>query len=275
MKDQKLKARSIRAIRIVVIAVFVFVTAVTCRCSMEVYAFSLAVPLPDVSGTYPVDIKANKASEKWESDISKIERRYGEELPEVDCIFYGSSSIRKWKTLAADMSKIKVLNHGFGGSKVPDCLYYADRMITAFKPESVAFYAGTNDIGKGASAVETYYNTLDFFRYIRKELPDTRIFYIAQTQQPKRAEYWDKMHMLNMMVKQYAKSDPLITYIDTEEELNNEDGSPRTELFVADGLHFNAEGYDLWKSIIQPVIYEKLEEDAQKAETHRDPPHLR
>ena len=45
----------------------------------------------------------------------------------------------------------------------------------------------------------------------------------------------------------------------------NEDGSPRTELFVEDGLHFNAQGYEEWSSVIRPVIYKKLAHD-KKAE---------
>lgn len=254
-----------RVIRIAAIAGCIIAAGCAINTINHVYAQCLAVPPVDYSGEYPVDIKEHKASEKWESSISRIEKRYDGELPEVDCIFYGSSSIRKWKTLDEDMRKLKVLNHGFGGAKVPDCLYYADRMITAFKPRAVAFYAGTNDIGKGASAVETYYNTLKLFRYINQELPDTRIFYIAQTQQPDRQKYWTKMHMLNVMVKKYAKGNPMVTYINTEKKMNNEDGSPRTELFVEDGLHFNAQGYEEWSSVIRPVIYKKLAHD-KKAE---------
>ncbi len=53
----------------------------------------------DKAVSYVPDIKRSSSSTKWESDISKIEYRYGEDLPKGKVIFYGSSSIRKWKTL--------------------------------------------------------------------------------------------------------------------------------------------------------------------------------
>ena len=236
-------------LRIAIVACFAVTAFCLCR-SEAAHACSIIVPSSDGFGYPSIDIRQNKASSKWESDVSKIESRYGQKLPEVDCIFYGSSSIRKWKTLDEDMKELKVLNHGFGGSKVPDCLYYADRLVKPFKPKAVAFYAGTNDIGKGSPVWKTYDYTLLFFNYIHRELPDTKILYIAQTQQPDRVKHWRNMQRLNTMVKEYAENDPLVTYIGTEEILNNEDGTPRTELFVEDGLHFNEMGYEVWTSVL-------------------------
>jgi len=33
-----------------------------------------------------------------------------------------------------------------------------------------------------------------------------------------------------------------------------QDGKPRRELFLKDGLHLNKEGYKLWASIIRPLL---------------------
>ena len=32
------------------------------------------------------------------------------------------------------------------------------------------------------------------------------------------------------------------------------EGNPRRELFVADALHLNADGYALWQSVIAPYV---------------------
>ena len=210
--------------------------------------------------SYVPDIKRSSSSTKYESDISKIEARYGAELPKGKVIFYGSSSIRKWSTLADDMSELEVLNHGFGGSKTSDCLYYSDRMIVAFEPSAVVYYCGTNDIGKGRSVDDAYADTIDFIAYVHHELPDTQIYYVAQTQQPKRAGKWPQMQELNDKVREYSLGDRRVTYIDTTKELNSEDGTARKELFVKDGLHFNSQGYEEWASIIRPVLYADLVE---------------
>ncbi len=209
----------------------------------------------DKAVSYVPDIKRSSSSTKWESDISKIEARYGEDIPEGKVIFYGSSSIVKWKTLAEDMSELEVLNHGFGGSKTSDCLYYSDRLIIAFKPEAVVYYAGTNDIGKGRAVEDAYTDTIDFIAYVHHELPGTQIYYISQTQQPDRTSKWSQMQELNEKVRDYSMGDRRVTYIDTTKVLNREDGSCRTELFLDDGLHFNSQGYEEWASIIRSVLY--------------------
>ena len=205
-----------------------------------------------------IDIKRSTSSSKWESDISEIEARYGDDIPKGAVIFYGSSSIRKWSSLAEDMSDIEALNHGFGGAKTSDCLYYADRMVVAFKPKAVVYYAGTNDIGKGRTVEEAYADTVDFIEYVHEELPKTQIYYISQTQQPKRSGKWSQMQELNEKVHEYSLVDDRVTYIDTTTVLNMEDGSCRTELFLNDGLHVNSDGYEVWASIIRPVLYADL-----------------
>src|ERR1700732_516917 len=45
-------------------------------------------------------------------------------------LFVGSSSIRYWKTLAADMAPAAALNRGFGGSTIADVDYYFDQVVT-------------------------------------------------------------------------------------------------------------------------------------------------
>src|ERR1700745_4416542 len=57
--------------------------------------------------------------------------------PPRPIVFYGSSSIRRWSTLSQDIPDYTVLNCGFGGSRLTDCLYYAPRGVTPFKPAAV------------------------------------------------------------------------------------------------------------------------------------------
>ena len=48
-------------------------------------------------------------------------------------MFLGSSSIRLWKTLAADFPDVSPVNRGFGGSTVPDSTGFAEPMANASK----------------------------------------------------------------------------------------------------------------------------------------------
>jgi lysophospholipase L1-like esterase len=39
-----------------------------------------------------------------------------------------------------------------------------------------------------------------------------------------------------------------------------EDGKPREDLFVADRLHLNRKGYELWTSIVAPRVREAMKD---------------
>ena len=49
-------------------------------------------------------------------------------------VFVGSSSIRLWSTLEEDMAPVPALNRGYGGSRIFDTIYWADRLVTAHDP---------------------------------------------------------------------------------------------------------------------------------------------
>ena len=61
-----------------------------------------------------------------------------------DCaiVFVGSSSIRMWRGLAADMAPYSVLNRGFGGATIADVNSYFDALIGHRASPAIFFYAG-------------------------------------------------------------------------------------------------------------------------------------
>src|SRR5262245_52424410 len=61
-------------------------------------------------------------------------------------VFVGSSSIRLWDTLAADMAPLPVLNRGFGGSQLAHVVHFADRAVLRYRPRGVVLYCGGNDL---------------------------------------------------------------------------------------------------------------------------------
>jgi hypothetical protein len=59
----------------------------------------------------------------FEQEVTSLEDRRIE-FSQRPIIFYGSSSIRRWKTLSQDFIGYPVVNCGFGGSRLSDCLRY-------------------------------------------------------------------------------------------------------------------------------------------------------
>ena len=220
-------------------------------------AKTASIPSSKKYGTQYKKRKKYKGPSKWKSAVAGIEKK-NSKAKTGRVIFYGSSSIRKWSSLKEDMAPLAVSNHGFGGCTVNDCVYYADRLIVPYKPEAIVFYAGTNDIAFGYSPKVVYKRTLNFISYIHKALPDTRIYYVEQTRQPKRNKYWSKMKKLNKYVKNYAAKDPMVTFISTRKALNTSKDKARKKYFVKDKLHFSKKGYAVWASVIRPVLYGDL-----------------
>ena len=190
---------------------------------------------------------------KWKGVVSQIGKHYIDK-PQDHIIFYGNSSIHRWATLKEDMAGLSVLSHGFGGSTVNDCLYYADKLIIPYNPKAVVFYAGTNDIGRGYSVNEVYTRTKEFFAYIHCRLPDTRIYYMSMPLQPKRIRYWASIRALNRKVKEYCRKDPRVTFINASAALNKGSLSKRSVYFLDDGIHLTEKGYKVWAEAVRAAL---------------------
>ena len=48
--------------------------------------------------------------------------------------------------------------------------------------------------------------------------------------------------------------DPKLAFLDCATPMLGADGKPRPELFKADGLHLNEEGYKLWSGLLRPLL---------------------
>jgi len=169
-------------------------------------------------------------------------------------VFIGSSSILLWDTLAEDMAPMPVLNRGFGGSVIAHVTHFADRIVLPYQPSAIVLYAGDNDIAFGLSADCTFRDFEAFVEHVRKAAPDTPIYYISIKPSPARWGLWEDMKRANRLIEARTKTDPAIDFIDVSEAMLDEQGEPIGELFLEDGLHMNAAGYDLWTSIVRPRL---------------------
>ncbi len=62
------------------------------------------------------------------------------------------------------------------------------------------------------------------------------------------------MQEVNARVKDRARKDDHLTYVDTATPILGPDGLPRKSLFRPDGLHLNADGYAIWNGILKPIL---------------------
>lgn len=73
----------------------------------------------------------------YEDEVSHLEERLKTVGKNPDVIFYGSSSIRMWESLAIDFADKEVVNLGFGGSTLAACVWFFERILKDFKPKAL------------------------------------------------------------------------------------------------------------------------------------------
>ena len=191
----------------------------------------------------------------WEKDIQKFEAADKANPPKPGAIlFIGSSSIEHWKDIASDFPGKRVLNRGFGGSRIADSTYYAGRIVVPYKPSMIVFYAGDNDVNDGHNAQQVFDDYVAFVARVRRDLPNTPIAYISIKPSPSRAKLLPVMNEANAKIRAYAAAHPHLIYIDVASKMLDASGQPRAELFLEDRLHMNRAGYDLWRGIIAPYL---------------------
>jgi len=170
--------------------------------------------------------------------------------PKNATLFIGSSSIRLWKTLAQDFPRHRAINRGFGGSQIIDSVNYADRIVIPYRPRRIVMYAGGNDINAGKSPQQVLADFQAFVRKVRAVLPNTEIAYISIAPNPARWSQVDKVREANALISDYTRQQHRLSFINVFPHMLGADGLPRPEIFVADRLHMNAKGYELWKQIV-------------------------
>ena len=193
----------------------------------------------------------------WEADIQKFEELdRTNTYPDDAVLFTGSSSIRMWNSIEEDMAPYPFIQRGFGGSRLSDFVVYTERIVYPHKSSAIVIFIA-NDI-HGGETDKTPREVLRLFRYvtntIRKEHPETPLFWIAITPTTSRWAVWPQIRQANKLIKDYCEKNDGLHYISTEGHFLNEEGKPRDELFLSDLLHLNEDGYRLWTGIIKSEL---------------------
>jgi hypothetical protein len=194
---------------------------------------------------------------KWEKDIQAFEKLDATEPDPADAIlFTGSSSIRLWSTIKEDLAPYTIIQRGYGGAKLTDFAFYADRIIYPHKFKALALFVA-NDITGGKNdrtpeeVLGLYQNIV---KQVRKKYKEEPIFFIQITPTNSRWRVWDKITEANNLIKNYSSQEEGLYFIETDDRFFGDDGKPRAELFRDDQLHLNADGYEIWTAVIKEKL---------------------
>jgi lysophospholipase L1-like esterase len=129
-----------------------------------------------------------------------------------------------------------------------------DRLVLAYEPGFIVVYSGGNDINARRTAEQVFESFQNFVGRVREKLPETPIAYISIAGNPKRWAQVAEVIKANALIETYTKQNPNLVFIDVFHPMLGVDGLPRPEIFSADNLHMNAEGYKLWTQIVGPYL---------------------
>ena len=194
------------------------------------------------------------AVEKWSKEMQRIEALDAKETDPADAVlFIGSSSIRLWSDIAADMKPWPVIQRGYGGAKFSDVAVFAEQMLKPHKYRALAIFVG-NDV-TGGTDDKSPEEVVRLFEHVvatsRRQAPQAPIFLIEITPTPRRWAAWEKINETNAALKKACQSGENLHFISTADQYLTADGQPMPELFKEDKLHQNRDGYTRWSRLIR------------------------
>lgn len=170
-------------------------------------------------------------------------------------LFVGSSSIRLWKNSVTLVSNSPALNRGFGGATIAELNYYYPRVIQKYSPKNVIFYCGENDLAHNLASVDSVFADFQKFAIrLKKDNPNTKLYYLSIKNSPSRMAFASKFEEMNARVKKWGEMDSNFTYIDFNTPLHNNAGMPDSSFFRKDMLHLNDLGYKCWEKALSPYL---------------------
>jgi lysophospholipase L1-like esterase len=219
---------------------------------------TVAPPDPPPVAASPSPIPANP----FESEVTSLEAKLSQSpISSSPIVFYGSSSIRLWKSLQQDFSGYAVLNCGFGGSRLTDCVRYANRIVIPRKPSAIVIYAGDNDLAMGTPPEKVFRSFQQLFAIFRGYSPSIPIAFVSVKPSPARMMFLENILRFNRLVEDFLKAQTDTEYIDVCSDMLGQDRKPIQALFVNDQIHLSAAGYQ----ILRREIGEFLSQECPKS----------
>lgn len=203
------------------------------------------------------NVRTNAQPYPFGEQIARFRQQDSISFPEKgQILFVGSSTFTLWHDVAAYFPDYPIINRGFGGSALPDLIYYANDVIFPYQPKQIVIYCGENDFAReeslSAEVVAGRFEQL--FAEIRAHLPETHVAFVSMKPCPSRAHLMEKFELANKLIQSFLAEKKNTTYIDVYHAMLNEDGTPKQKIFKEDNLHMNEKGYQLWQPIIKPHL---------------------
>lgn len=189
---------------------------------------------------------------RFKEEVAAIQKKYDTlwDSSKETVVFTGSSSVRTWEDLQDVFPEYQIVNSGFGGSQASDLLAYIDELVVNYRPKKVFIYEGDNDISFNKKPRVIIFDTKQIIKKIREANANTRIVLIAAKPSLARWHLKGAYKRLNRKFERLCKKDESMEYANVWDTMLN-GRKVKEDIFISDGLHMNAKGYELWYEVIK------------------------
>ncbi len=192
---------------------------------------------------------------EFQADVLQAEQSFhAAREPQGEIMLYGSSSLRFWETAEADLGHAPLFNLAFGGSTLPACSHYLDRLVTPLAPRGMIFYCGDNDLSRHGDPLRVVRHFNRFADRLAERLPQCRCLLVSIKPSPLRTHLMDAIQVANQGMADAVAKRANWRFISVYDAMLDDEGSPRAELFVDDRLHLSPAGYAIWAGKLRPQL---------------------
>jgi lysophospholipase L1-like esterase len=211
-----------------------------------------------IAGPAPVAPRAQAAQavpHRFEENVRAYEEADKTDPPPAHAILLaGDSQFYRWKTLHEDLPDYTIVNRGIDSFQTSDLIYFADRLILRYAPRMIVLHVGGNDVNNGKTPDQILADFKTLVATVRTTLPDVPIAFSSITPGPGRWSQAAQRTQTNLVIKRYVATQKGLLFIDLWDAMLTPDGQPREDLWVADRIHPNHEGYLIRVRIMRPLL---------------------
>ncbi len=171
-------------------------------------------------------------------------------------LLVGSSTFKRWTNAVTDVAPLPVTNRAFGGSQTSHQLKFFDQVVPPCRPQLIVWYCGSNDIKGKKDPKEVLVRTEEWLDKVKKLDPSIQVLLVSIHRCPQKRKdgQIEGVDAVNRGYQELSKKREGVFYVDVNPALESATGGSKDDLYVADGLHLNVEGYQQMITLLKPAI---------------------
>lgn len=200
-------------------------------------------------------VNAQTPENRFEKNVQLYEAADKTEPPPKGAILLvGDSQFFRWKTLPEDLPDYTIINRGIDSFQFSDILYFYDRLVLPYQARMIVLHVGGNDVHNGKTAERVLADFKTFVAKVRATQPQIPIAFSSLTPGPGRWDEAERRKQTNKLLKDYIATQKHLHFIDLWDAMLTPEGKPREDLWVADRIHPNHDGYLVRVKIMRPLL---------------------